>query len=376
MKRILFLIVFLVTYSNIFAFLTQRNWRWRNDDGTEVSATWKANEMTPITMNSTSQTMRLRIEIYNNSGSSIGVLDTLEYATSPLGPWFTIDALPGTKAFTMAAGSGFVVQDEATTAQLNGISLPFVPGKIMVDSMVLKNYNIADQQRTEFEWAIKGTANTALNTTYYFREWGSTANNLDVGQTYPSLKTAAVLPINITAFNVTKDGNKVKLEWKTASEQNNERFEIESSVDGIKWKTIATIKGSGTSSESHTYWADDNSPVKGLNFYRIKQYDLDGNFHVSEIKTIMMFTSNRPLITVSPNPSHGGINFKIASQAATNVEAVLSTINGNIVYREFINNVQPNTVTKLNLKQKLVAGMYILKLKGEGLSESIKVIIE
>lgn len=276
----------------------------------------------------------------------------------------------------MAAGSGFVVQDEATTGQLSGISLRFVPGKIMVDSMVLKNYNIADQQRTEFEWTIKGTANTALNTTYYFREWGSTANNLDVGQTYPSLKTAAVLPINITAFNVTKDGNKVKLEWKTASEQNNERFEIESSADGIKWKTIATIKGSGTSLESHTYRADDNFPVNGLNFYRVKQYDFDGNSHVSEIKIVKMFALGRGLITVSPNPSRSGINFRIASQAAMNVEAVLTTINGNTIHREVIINVQPNSATKLHLTQKLAAGIYILKLKGEGLSESIKVIIE
>lgn len=376
MKKILFLIVFLVTYSNIFAFLTQRNWRWRNNDGTEVSATWKANEMTPITMNSTGQTMRLRIEIYNNSGGSIGVLDTLEYATSTSGPWFTIDTLPGTKAFTMAADSSFVVQDEATTAQLNDVGLTFVPGKIMVDSMVLKNYNIADQHETEFEWAIKGTANTAPNTTYYFREWGSTANNLDVGQTYPSLTTVAVLPINITAFNVIKDGNKVKLEWNTASEQNNERFEIESSADGIKWKTIATVKGSGTSSESHTYQAYDNSPVNGLNFYRIKQYDFDGNSHVSAIKTLKMYVSNRALITVSPNPSRSGINFRIASQAAMDIEAVLTTINGITVHREVINNVQPNSATKLNLKQQPSPGIYILKLKGEGLSESIKVIIE
>ena len=100
------------------------------------------------------------------------------------------------------------MQDEPTTAQLNGIALTFVPGKIMVDSMVLKNYNLPDQRRTEFEWAIKGTANTATNTTYYFRQWGSTANNLDVGQTYPSLTTAAVLPISLTAFNVTRDGNR------------------------------------------------------------------------------------------------------------------------------------------------------------------------
>jgi len=376
MKKILFLIVFLVTYSNIFAFLTQRNWRWRNDDGTEVTATWKANEMTPITITSVGQVMRLRIEVYNNTGASVGVLDTLQYATSTSGPWKNIDTLPGTSPFMLSKVSAFVVQDEATTAQLNGIALTFVPGKIMVDSMVLKNYSLPDQRRTEFEWAIKGTANTPTNTTFYFRHYGSTASNLDVGQTYPSLTTAAVLPINITAFNVTKDGNKVKLEWNTASEQNNERFEIESCADGIKWKTIATIKGSGTSSESHTYQAYDNSPVNGLNFYRIKQYDFDGNSHVSEIKTVKMFTSNRALITISPNPSRSGINFRIASQAAMNVEAVLTTINGNTIHREVINNVQPNSATKLNMKQQPSPGIYILKLKGEGLSESIKVIIE
>lgn len=376
MKKILLLTAFLVTYSNIFAFLTQRNWRWRNDDGTEVTATWKANEMTPITMTSIGEVMRLRIEVYNNTGGSVGVLDTLQYATSTAGPWTNIDTLPGTNPFMLSKSSAFVVQDEPTTVQLTGVALAFVPGKIMVDSMVLKNYSLPDQRRTEFEWAIKGTANTATSTTYYFRQWGSTASNLDVGQTYPSLATAAVLPISLTSFNITRDGNKLKLEWNTASEQNNDRFEIERSADGITWKAIATIKGNGTSSESHTYQAYDYTPIKGLNFYRIKQYDLDGRSHVSNVKTFKMFNANRAVLSVSPNPARSGINFILENEDAANVLVVFSDINGKVVYKETYKNIQAGNINKLNLLQQPTPGLYILKLKSEGLSESIKVMVQ
>lgn len=377
MKKILFLLVFLVTYSNIFAFLTQANWRWRNDNGTEITATWKAAQNTPITLNSVGEIFRLRLEIYNNQpGAPIGLLDTLQYATSTSGPWKNIDTLPGSNPFMIAKVSAFVVQDEPTTAQLAGVALTFVPGKIMVDSMVLKNYSLASTQHTEVEWVIKGTSSTAPSTTYYFREYGSTANPLDIGMTYPSLTTAAVLPISFTAFNVTKDGSNIKMEWKTASEQNNDRFEIQRSTDQIQWKTITTVKGSGTSSESHTYEAYDYSPVSGLSYYRIKQYDLDGRSHASDIRTVKMFASNSRLISVSPNPSSSGINFKIASGSPSNVEATLTTMNGKIIHREVINTVQPNSINKLNLKQQPAPGVYILKLKAEGLSESVKVVIE
>ena len=246
----------------------------------------------------------------------------------------------------------------------------------MVDSIVMKNYSLASTKRTEVEWVIKGTSSTAPSTTYYFREYGSTANPLDIGMTYPSLTTAAVLPISLYGFSISRDGNRIKLEWKTTSEQNNDRFEIERSADGIKWNTIATKNGSGNSSQVHSYQVYDNSPANGLNFYRIQQYDFDGHSHVSDIRTIKMFASNSRLISVSPNPSSSGINFTIASQAATNVEAILTSVNGNIIHREVINNVQPNSITKLNMKQQPAPGGYILKLKGEGLSESAKVIKE
>ncbi len=375
MKKLLILIVLLTAYSNIFAFLTQRNWRWRNDDGTETTATWKAAENTPITVTSTADILRLRLEVYNNTGGSVGLLDTLQYATSTAGPWTNLDTLAGSNAFMITTTSAFVVQDEPTTSQLTVIGLTFVPGKIMVDSMVLKNYNLADQRVTEFEWVIRATANAATNTTYFFREWGSTANNLDVGKTYPSLTTAGVLPIKLAGFNVNREDKKIKLEWSTASEQNNDRFEIQRSSDGSTWKTIGSVKGRGTTTTSNTYKVYDENPLNGINYYVIKQYDVDGHSYLSDVKFLRM-PDAKSIIVVSPNPSRSGVSFSIVNKGASKVEAILTNINGNIIHREIFNSVAANAINKLNLKQQPAPGVYILKLKSEGLSESVKVVIE
>jgi len=375
MKKFIILIILLAACNNIFAFLTQANWRWRNDDGTETTATWKAAQNTQVVLTITGQIWRLRLEVYNNTGAPVGVLDTLQFATSTAGPWTNIDTVAGSNPFMIADTSAFVAQNDPTTAQLAGVALTFAPGKIMVDSMVLKNYNLADQQRTEFEWAILSTPNIVPNTTYYFREWGSTANPLDIGMTYPSLITAGVLPIKLSGFTVSREDKRVKLEWTTASEQNNSRFEIQRSSDGKTWNTIANVKGQGTTAASNAYKVYDNSPLSGINYYVIKQYDVNGHSYQSDVKILRM-PDVKSIIFVSPNPSRSGINFNIVNRGASNVEATVTTMNGNIIHREIFNNVQPNSLIKLNLKQQPAPGVYILKLKAEGLSESVKVVIE
>jgi hypothetical protein len=376
MKKILILTVMLVAYSNIFAFLTQANWRWRNDNGTETTATWKAPQNTQAVLSVPGEVWRLRLEVYNSAiDTTLSVFDTLQYATSTGGPWTNIDATSGSNPFIIAGTSAFVTQADPTTAQLAGTAgYTFAPGKIMVDSELLQNYTLAYPYRTEFEWAIKSTLNMTPNTIYYFRQWGTTSS-LDGSKTYPSLITAGVLPIKISGFTVNREDKNVKLEWVTSSGQNNSRFEIQRSGDGKTWKTIASINGGGTTAASNTYKVYDDSPLSGINYYVIKQYDVDGHAYQSEVKILRM-PDIKSFISVSPNPSHSEINFSIANRAASNVEATVISMNGNIIHREIINNVQPNSINKLNMKQQPAPGLYVLKLNGEGLSESVKVIIE
>jgi hypothetical protein len=375
MKKVLLLTMLLVTSYHLFAFTTQANWRWRNDDGTEVTATWKAEQNTAITLNSRTEVFRLRLEVYNKTGSAVDFLDTLQYATSVSGPWTNLDTIAGSNAFQIAGVSAFVVQDEPTTAQLAGVPLPFAPGKIMVDSMVLKDYNLADQTRTEFEWTIKATPNTPANTTYYFRHWGSTANSLDFGMTYPSLTTSETLPVTISSFNVYADKNRVRLQWTTVTENNNDHFDIERSVDGISFTKIATIKGNGTSSQVHNYTVYDDHPFGGMNYYRIKQFDTDGKYSISDTRSLKMILEKYS-VTVYPNPARSDINFILKNYSGTRITAILSTIGGKMIHEETIQVNQSGNTYKLNLARKPASGLYILQLKGEGLSENIKVFVQ
>ncbi|KAA9038489.1 T9SS type A sorting domain-containing protein [Ginsengibacter hankyongi] len=374
MKKIVILTIMLAACNNIFAFLTQSNWRWRNDDGTETSATWKAAQNTQAVMNTSGEVWRLRLEVYNNSGTTLGLLDTLQYATSTGGPWTNIDATSSSNPFIIEGTSAFVVQGEPTTAQLAGVAYTFAPGKIMVDSMLLQNDSLADSRRTEFEWAIKSTPSIVPNIIYYFRQRGIT-QAVDPSYTYPSLITAGVLRVKLSKFTVSREDKNVRLEWVTSSEQNNTRFEIQRSGDGKTWKPIASINGQGSTGASNTYKVYDDSPLSGINYYVIKQYDVDGHAYQSDVKILRM-PEIRSIVSVSPNPSRSGINFSIANRGASNVNVTLVSMNGNIIHHEVIGNVQPNSINKLNMKQQPAPGLYILKLNAESLSESAKVIIE
>jgi hypothetical protein len=92
------------------------------------------------------------------------------------------------------------------------------------------------------------------------------------------------LPIRLASFFALKsEGNGTRLTWTTISEINNFGFEVERSLDGMTFRSIAGsfVRGSGTTNASHTYSYVDTSP-SGTVSYRLKQTDLDGTVDYSE----------------------------------------------------------------------------------------------
>ena len=378
MKKILLFSILLIAFSDIFAFTTQGNWRWRNNDGTETTATWKAAQNTQVNYNSISEVIRLRIDVYNTGSDTVSLEDSLQYTTTPAvaNSWLNINVNDPTRAFTMAGPNGFSVQNTPTTSQLTGNSYAFVPGKLMVDSSILKFVDILPSNRSEIEWAIMGTPATLPGTTYYFRLWGSTSNSLPPNTTYPSLLTSATVPIKLSAFSVLSDPKGVKIYWSTASEQKNDRFDVQKSIDGSNWSSIATVKGHGTTSQSTDYVCYDDNPENGTNYYRLKQYDIDGGFNFSIIKYLVFSGRLNTVVSVSPNPVANTINFKISGRHAGNVQASLSNANGQVIYQQTFRNVLAGNINQLSLQSKPAAGIYILKLQAEGISESIKLVLQ
>ncbi len=98
----------------------------------------------------------------------------------------------------------------------------------------------------------------------------------------PSL---ALLPVELTYFNATIIGGEVFLKWETASEVNHDYFAIEKSTDGSGFYEIGrAMDGEETAiGKEYGYW---DLPDKGLNYYRLRQVDLDGAFEYSDTKVV------------------------------------------------------------------------------------------
>jgi hypothetical protein len=121
----------------------------------------------------------------------------------------------------------------------------------------------------------------------------------------------APLPVSWLYFNArnTAEGI-VTLNWATATELNNDRFEIERSLDGVNFTRIGTVLGNGTTQSVSVYTYNDlGLPANATVFYyRLKQVDYDGAFDYSVIATVNLKgqSANSSQWNVGPNPFPGG----------------------------------------------------------------------
>jgi len=99
------------------------------------------------------------------------------------------------------------------------------------------------------------------------------------------------LPVDLLSFDIDKEKEQVKLNWKVASEINNDGWNIQRSTNGFTWSTIGHVSGRGDSNSEEDYTYIDRESNLGLVFYRLEQVDLDGQKAYSEVKSIDMYKS-------------------------------------------------------------------------------------
>jgi hypothetical protein len=168
---------------------------------------------------------------------------------------------------------------------------------------------------------------------------------------------APPLPITLLNFDGHKNGAVVDLNWRTAFEYNNNRFEIETSKDVSGYYKIGSVNSKGNSSAIQSYSYTDLLPAKGVNYYRLKQVDMDG--HSSYSRTVAVsFDEKGRLITVFPNPAKDKLNLSFASPQQ-NVLLEIFAADGKLVRKESAGHVQRNA--ELNVKG-LNPGVYFLEI--------------
>ncbi len=167
------------------------------------------------------------------------------------------------------------------------------------------------------------------------------------------------LPVKLTDFTARADHDKVRLDWVTMIEANNTGFEIDRSADGQTWNKTGfeqseAINGNSSTPLSYTFY--DNTPLTGMNYYRLKQIDLDGQADYSTIQTVSFDGNGK--ITVSPNPANTVVTIKGVSAGQM---LRLLDLNGKIVKERTVTGERED----LPLDQ-LANGSYILQVSNNG----------
>ncbi|MDB4534800.1 T9SS type A sorting domain-containing protein [Vicingaceae bacterium] len=166
------------------------------------------------------------------------------------------------------------------------------------------------------------------------------------------------LPVDLIFFDVKAIENEgqceVLLNWKTASEINNDYFTIERSSNGYDFSQIMSISGAFNSNELNNYIVIDEFPSSGINYYRLKQTDLNGAFDYFDIKTVSC--ENAKNYRVYPNPFTANLKLELPNSSINKYNIEILDSFGRVIYTEKVES--NNTILEL---YNLPSGPYILK---------------
>lgn len=173
------------------------------------------------------------------------------------------------------------------------------------------------------------------------------------------------LPLELLDFYGIQKSNTVDLFWQTVNEVNTAFFLIEKSYDGIHWNEIGNVNSIGIHTEIYNYSFTDESPKNGNNYYRLKQFDIDGSYKIYHIICVEIKKGNNAIVYYS----NGVLSLK---EIQDYYKYKLINMNGVTVYEEIIlaNNHSLETYFIPN-------GLYVLLLmKADNSFESVKIYIK
>ena len=154
---------------------------------------------------------------------------------------------------------------------------------------------------------------------------------------------------NFISFSVSPaTGQVVIIQWKIASSSDILRFEVERSIDTIKWESISQVVIQST----QEYFITDTSPGSGQIYYRIKQIN-NGNTSYSPTRWVQI--SKTGTLYIWPNPAKDILHIKTPF-----VNGSLEIINaeGKLIQKIAITDF----ITDISL-QRLAEGIYFIRVK-------------
>ena len=180
------------------------------------------------------------------------------------------------------------------------------------------------------------------------------------------------LPVELIHFDAQAAANHTAdLDWATASEINNNYFDVERSYDGITFETVGNVTGNGTTNQFVEYSFTDKSIATRQNtaYYRLKQVDFDGEYEYSGMR-VVRFDGNAEMLEIAayPNPFNNEVTIRVNANEPYTIQ--VTDINGVVVLS--VDRTE-NRTHRLDVSE-YTAGVYIIKVTSTQGTKHLKVI--
>jgi hypothetical protein len=207
------------------------------------------------------------------------------------------------------------------------------------------------------QWMDEGRA-SASSTTAASGTLISSANVTSFSPfTFGSTTSVNPLPVHLLNFTAAPAASNVDVKWTTTSEINNDYFNVEKSLDGKNWSVIGQVKGAGNTESLTNYSFVDANPVMGMQYYRLQQNDINGDFTYSSIAPVNFSASVTSALNIFPMPANNFLNVELPG--ASEMLVTIYNANGQKVF-------EASSGSLLNIDiQNFNAGLYIVEVKAD-----------
>ena len=188
---------------------------------------------------------------------------------------------------------------------------------------------------------------------------------------------ASVLPVELLDFQATPcNVNSVCLDWTTATEHDHKHFEVLRSEDGYDFYELVRINvGVKGLNGQHKYYYEDSEPFEGINYYRLKQVDLNGRFKLYPVIAVKMKSQHRLQFKISPNPNTGDFTIHSAGlPVGETVQVMIYEVTGKIVHQGAF--IRESNQSDFFVGTMLEKGLYFCKISSAQAISTLRLIVE
>ena len=245
---------------------------------------------------------------------------------------------------TNTAGTTYKASFYFTNAELGGISIA--------------NLKLAKTEAGSIATSTSSNTTSVIPTTATYNSTGVLISGTFTGfSRYFLIDQNVVLPIELVSFSGSIVNHSSILNWVTSSEINNKEFDIQWSMDGISFTTLGVVASKGNSSSNLTYGYTHYYPMDGVNYYRLKQIDLNGKISYSKIIALNLNVPDaEPFLY--PNPANKSININLGSSVG-HADVLLYSLDMRLLRKLNLNIV--GLTSNIDISQ-LLPGVYFIQV--------------